>query len=351
MEQKAEKSNLSQLATLDFEDVDPLGDDIDMDNIGAKVRVLRLVDGERKPAMGYIYEAMDRAKEIIMKAFKEKEEKYKEVFEIINARWEYSNICGEVVNGLFETMERLVSSATEQDKITTQLSIYRKAEGLFGRNVAIRHRRALSPVEWWECYGANTPEFQKFAIKVLSLTCSASGCERNWSVFEQIHSKKRNRLAQQRLNDLVFVKYNRALKLRYDARDKIDPISLTDIDDSNEWLMGRMDGESDNEEDELVFEGDDLTWDVVARASGAEEPEYCTRGKNITSMTSSSHARPKQVEKGNASSSMRHSSLRLRDEEEEEEEIEFEEDEDNTMRMILSLMINLTYYTCFDGLC
>ncbi|XP_042394669.1 uncharacterized protein LOC121985345 isoform X1 [Zingiber officinale] len=36
MEKKAEKSNLSQLATLDFEDVDPLGDDIDMDNIGAK---------------------------------------------------------------------------------------------------------------------------------------------------------------------------------------------------------------------------------------------------------------------------------------------------------------------------
>ncbi|XP_042459005.1 uncharacterized protein LOC122042765 [Zingiber officinale] len=181
---------------------------------------------------------MDRAKETIMKAFKEKEDKYKEVFEIIDKRWECqlhwplhaaghylnpeyfysytdSNICGEVVNGLFETMERLVSNAAEQDKITAQLSIYRKAEGLFGRNVAIKHRRALSPAEWWECYGANIPELQKFAIKVLSLTCIASGCERNWSVFEQIHSKKRNRLAQQRLNDLVFVKYNRALKLRY----------------------------------------------------------------------------------------------------------------------------------------
>ncbi|XP_042416539.1 uncharacterized protein LOC122005539 isoform X1 [Zingiber officinale] len=137
---------------------------------GPLVRVLRLVDGERKPAMSYIYEAMDRAKETIMKAFKEKEEKYKEVFEIIDKRWECqlhrplhaaghylnpeyfysytdSNICGEVVNSLFETMERLVSNAVEQDKITAQLSIYRKAEGLFGRNVAIRHRRTLSPAE------------------------------------------------------------------------------------------------------------------------------------------------------------------------------------------------------------
>ena len=31
------------------------------------VKVLRLVDGDAKPAMGYIYEAMDRAKEEIAK--------------------------------------------------------------------------------------------------------------------------------------------------------------------------------------------------------------------------------------------------------------------------------------------
>ncbi|KAK3229842.1 hypothetical protein Dsin_001723 [Dipteronia sinensis] len=34
------------------------------------VRVLRLVDGERKPPMGNIYEAMDRAKEAIARLFK-----------------------------------------------------------------------------------------------------------------------------------------------------------------------------------------------------------------------------------------------------------------------------------------
>ena len=119
------------------------------------VRVLRLVDDERKPAMDYIYEAMDRAKEIIMKAFKEKEEKYKEVFEIIDKRWECqlhrplhaaghylnpeffysytdSNICGEVVNGLFETMERLVSNAAEQDKITASSLYIERQKGYLG---------------------------------------------------------------------------------------------------------------------------------------------------------------------------------------------------------------------------
>ncbi|KAG5028528.1 hypothetical protein JHK87_012042 [Glycine soja] len=31
---------------------------------------------------------------------------------------------------------------------------------------------------------------------------SASGCERNWNIFEDIHSKRRNRLEHQKLNDL-----------------------------------------------------------------------------------------------------------------------------------------------------
>ncbi|XP_057984783.1 uncharacterized protein LOC110670460 [Hevea brasiliensis] len=51
---------------------------------GPLVRVLRLVDDEKMPAMGYIYEAMDRAKEAIAKSFDENEEKYRTIFEIID---------------------------------------------------------------------------------------------------------------------------------------------------------------------------------------------------------------------------------------------------------------------------
>ena len=51
------------------------------------VRVLRLVDSEKKPAMGYIYEAVDRAKEAIMAAFEDKS-KYKDVFDIMDRKWE-----------------------------------------------------------------------------------------------------------------------------------------------------------------------------------------------------------------------------------------------------------------------
>ncbi|KAL0326696.1 UNVERIFIED_CONTAM: hypothetical protein Sangu_1747600 [Sesamum angustifolium] len=54
---------------------------------GPLVKVLRLVDGERKPPMGYIYEVMDRAKEAIAASFSNTKEKYKDVFALIDARW------------------------------------------------------------------------------------------------------------------------------------------------------------------------------------------------------------------------------------------------------------------------
>nr|CAN68889.1 hypothetical protein VITISV_030929 [Vitis vinifera] len=52
------------------------------------VRVLRLVDGEKKTLMRYIYEDLNRAKDTIVRSFNRNEEKYKEIFNIIDKRWE-----------------------------------------------------------------------------------------------------------------------------------------------------------------------------------------------------------------------------------------------------------------------
>ena len=40
--------------------------------------------------------------------------------------------------------------------------------------------------ELWVAYGALAPNLQRFAIKVPNLTCSALGCEQNWSIFENV---------------------------------------------------------------------------------------------------------------------------------------------------------------------
>jgi hypothetical protein len=65
---------------------------------------------------------------------------------------------------------------------------------------------------WWQNFCSDTPDLKRFAIRILNQACSASGCECNWSMFEKIHSKKRNRLTQKRLNDLVFFHYNLQLR-------------------------------------------------------------------------------------------------------------------------------------------
>ncbi|XP_058184034.1 uncharacterized protein LOC131301672 [Rhododendron vialii] len=133
--------------------------------------------------------------------------------------------------------------------------------------------------------------------------------------------KKGNRLAQKRLNDLVFVKYNRALKCRYLKRDHIDPISLKEIDQSNEWLVGKM-------EEEFVFEGDgdDLNWDDVALASGAKEPRKTTRASSSKSTDSTPIAKlAKPTPKAKAS----RGKTSLIDEENEEEEWETDDEEED----------------------
>ncbi|XP_059627377.1 uncharacterized protein LOC132270198 [Cornus florida] len=61
---------------------------------GPLIPVLRLVDSEKKPPMGYIYAAMDRAKEAIAKSFGEVEDKYKDIFEIIDKRCDVANFAG-----------------------------------------------------------------------------------------------------------------------------------------------------------------------------------------------------------------------------------------------------------------
>ncbi|XP_024011329.1 uncharacterized protein LOC112086592 [Eutrema salsugineum] len=249
---------------------------------GPLVSVLRMVDGERKPPMGYIYAAMDKAKEAIANSFNLREEQYGKVFEIIDRRWDcqlhrplhaacyflnpaiqYEHPddlrCAEVENGLYKCIERLVLEQEIQDKILDELDAFKNATGIFGNTMAKRQRSKKSPAEWWSCYGSSAPNLKNFAIKVLSLTCSATGCERSWDVFQLLHTKRRNRLAQSRLNDMVFVKYNRALQRRYKRSDTTDPILLEEIYESNEWLLGRMDGNSSDEDNALVFEDDDLT--------------------------------------------------------------------------------------------
>lgn len=120
---------------------------------------LRKVDGEVKPPMGHIYEAMDRAKETIANSFNGNK-KYDEVFKIIDKRWDvqlhwhlhaagfYLNpkffykdpeACKvkEVMTGLYACITKLTPNPTTQDTICADLMKYENADGIFGNAIAI----------------------------------------------------------------------------------------------------------------------------------------------------------------------------------------------------------------------
>ncbi|KAH1076635.1 hypothetical protein GLYMA_19G069000v4 [Glycine max] len=165
----------------------------------------------------------------------------------------------EVVDVLYKCTDRFNEDDDFVVEVHKQLLVYKRVGERFGMTVAMKARTEISLAEWWKLYGGKTPHLQTIAIKVLSLTCSSSGFG--------IHSKKRSKLEHQKLQDLVYVKYNQALLDRFVCHDVIDPIALNDIDDSNEWLLEESEGEEAGTD--LVFdEDDDLNWLDVLRQLG-----------------------------------------------------------------------------------
>ncbi|ESQ50046.1 hypothetical protein EUTSA_v10002318mg [Eutrema salsugineum] len=118
--------------------------------------------------------------EAISQSFKYRDERYKTTFEIIDKRWE------------------------------NQLHHPSHAAGYF-LNPTIQYKYP-DDVKCQEVERSSALNLRDFSVKVLSLTCRVTGCRKNRSVFQQLHTKIRNRLAQNCLSDMVFVKYNRTLK-------------------------------------------------------------------------------------------------------------------------------------------
>lgn len=92
----------------------------------------------------------------------------------------------EVRSGLFDAIARMLPDIQDQSKIAVQMDRFTNKRGFFGKPLALATVNQKSPIDWWEFFGDETPELKNFALRVLSLTCSSSGCERNWSAFEMV---------------------------------------------------------------------------------------------------------------------------------------------------------------------
>ncbi|KAK4431384.1 hypothetical protein Salat_0900500 [Sesamum alatum] len=222
------------------------------------LKVMREVSGG-KPAVGFIYELMTRAKESIRTYYIMDEIKCKTFLDIVDKKWQNNlhsplhsaaaflnpsiqynpeiKFLGSIKEDFFRVLEKLLPTPELRRDITNQILLFSRGSGMFGCNLAKEAIDTVSPGIWWEQFGDAAPMLQRVAIRILSQVCSTSTFERQWSTFQQIHSEKRNKIDKETLNTLLYINYN--LKLEKSLKlisSEADPLQLDDIDMTSEWV-------------------------------------------------------------------------------------------------------------------
>ncbi|XP_057747799.1 uncharacterized protein LOC130966993 [Arachis stenosperma] len=202
--------------------------------VSTLIYLLRVVDADDPLSLGYVYEGMLRAEDAIKEMFRQSKTSYQPYTDIINSRWdkhlkkdlhaaayflnpkfffnENYKEAPDVMRGLLDLVT-LYCKCNNLDSVQAmkEIHLYRDRKESFDRQEVIPAASELTD-EWWRLFGGSVPCLQKIVVRILSQASASSGCERNWSLFDQIHTKRRNRLEHDRLNDIVYVTYNLRLK-------------------------------------------------------------------------------------------------------------------------------------------
>ncbi|GFS30772.1 hypothetical protein Acr_00g0013980 [Actinidia rufa] len=241
------------------------------------VQVLRLVDGDRKPSMGFLYGELKQAKEEIKVAYKNVEANYRPILDIIDAKaqdrldsplhlaayllnpyyfFKDQSIEDDpmVMDAFIVCVEMFFPNDIQLQNLVSNVELlkYKEKVGSFRKDVAIagcaHNDDNYNPGGWWSNYGNGVPNLKRMARRILSLTTSSSGCERNWSTFEGIRKEK-----------------------------GVDVLLASQASMAQAWIV-------DGGDDEEVEPGSGLTWGMVGEASGADsalEPRRSCRNVEV----------------------------------------------------------------------
>ncbi|KAJ9564612.1 hypothetical protein OSB04_000578 [Centaurea solstitialis] len=264
-----------------------------------KFKVLRMVDADWKPSMGFIYGELKKAKKEIIDALGNNKNAYEPVIGIIEAKMkDRLNTClhltayllnpfylfnneaqndVEASDAIIEVVGILHPEEYELQNhiLAVELPMYKCKLGKFDRIVGIKgcevNDAKYDPANWWAIYGSSTPNLQRIATRILSLTTSSSGCERNWSTFEG-----RNRLETTKVNNLVFVQFNANLVDKNQKRKErqFEVLLAPDASEAQDWIVDDVDE---------VEPG--LPWETVSEAIGADDvlrPRRSARARELS---------------------------------------------------------------------
>ena len=130
------------------------------------IRLLRIVDADEKPSLGYVYEGMQRAKKAIKEMFRNKKRLYQPYTQIIKSRWdkhlrqdlhaaayflnpaffydEHFVEDNRVMQGLLDLLEKK-SICKEPRKAMQEIKVYRERHDSFSRQSALDSCKTMQP--------------------------------------------------------------------------------------------------------------------------------------------------------------------------------------------------------------
>ncbi|XP_047326444.1 uncharacterized protein LOC124930127 [Impatiens glandulifera] len=164
------------------------------------VEVLRIVDGDR-PFMPWLYGKLKEAKEDIKCALNGVEGNYKLLLDIIELKGKGRldnelHVTAYFLNPFYFAKNRVgIGGALEvMEAIQKCVEMFFPGDEILQGNVinteSCKYIRTwkpvFEPIGWWSNYGGSAKNLQRMAIRILSLTTSSSGCERNWSSFAMV---------------------------------------------------------------------------------------------------------------------------------------------------------------------
>ncbi|CAL4959052.1 unnamed protein product [Urochloa decumbens] len=223
------------------------------------LRVMRDVSGG-KAAIGYIYESMTKVTDSIRTYYIMDEGKCKSFLDIVEQKWQSElhsplhsaaaflnpsiqynpevKFFSSIKEEFYHVLDKVLTTPDLRQDITAQLHAFRKAQGMFGSNIAKEARNNTSPGMWWEQYGDSAPSLQRAAVRITSQVCSTLTFQRDWDIILQNHNEKRNKLDKEALADQAYVHYNLTLHSEPKTRRKLDgdPIALDGIDMTSPWV-------------------------------------------------------------------------------------------------------------------
>lgn len=250
------------------------------------VEILRMVEADQKPCMAYISDTYQKAREAITLHFANNKTTLKFITDILDKRcgkyfcrplfgacaflnpklYYVGKDAGDPLIHKYEMdfhscLTRMVGDRDVKMTIISDVQKYKNRMEYFAMDLATSSIGTLEPLKWWDSFGIATPKLMNMAKRILSLSCTSSSCERNWSTFDFIHTKKGNRLESERLGKVLYINYNKRLHQRYqnyklyNNTSNFDPICVDELNSNSEWITGII-GPSN----EFVYREEGLIW-------------------------------------------------------------------------------------------